>query len=91
MTWSTGFLERRGRRKGASTFDSSGARATVTFQGIEVTATNMGLWHVEAAGRSASAAFLDDALERVLPKLNYEEQYGLLIQLLVATAAEGPC
>ena len=35
------------------------AKTTVTFQGIEVTATKNRLWKVEAAGRSASAPFLD--------------------------------
>ena len=32
------------------------ARATVTFQDLEVTATKDRLWHVEAAGRAASAS-----------------------------------
>jgi hypothetical protein len=63
-------------------------RTTVTFQGIEVTATKRRLWHVEAAGRSASAEFLDQALEQVLPRLSYEEIDSLLIQLLTATAPE---
>jgi hypothetical protein len=36
--------------------DTSGAKTTVTFQGIEVTATKDRLWHVEGAGRSASAS-----------------------------------
>jgi hypothetical protein len=67
------------------------ARVAVTFQDMKVTATKTRLWHVEAAGRSASAAFMDDALELVLPQLNYEEQYDLLIQLLVATATEESC
>lgn len=62
------------------------AKTTVTFQGIEVTATKDRLWHVEAAGRSASAVFLDQALDLVLPRLSYEEQDSLMIQLL--TAAE---
>jgi hypothetical protein len=48
-------------------------KATVTFQGIEVTATKIRLWHVDAAGRSASAEFLDQALELVLPRLSYED------------------
>jgi len=61
------------------------AKVTVTFQDIEVTATKDRLWHVEAAGRSASAVFLDDALDRVLPRLSYEELDSLTIQLLVAT------
>jgi len=65
-----------------------GAKTTVTFQGIEVTATKDRLWHVEAAGRSASAEFLDQAIDRVLPRLTYEEQDNLLIQLLVATTPE---
>ena len=64
------------------------AKTTVTFQGIEVTATRGRLWHVEAAGRSASAAFLDQALDLVLPRLSYEEHDSLLIRLLIATAAE---
>ena len=66
------------------------AKTTVTFQGIEVTATKNRLWKVEAAGRSASAPFLDQALELVLPRLSYEEQDSLLIRLLIATAAEQP-
>ena len=66
------------------------AKTTVTFQGIEVTATKNRLWKVEAAGRSASAIFLDQALELVLPRLSYEEQDSLLIRLLIATAAEQP-
>ena len=64
------------------------AKATVTFQDIEVTATRDRLWHVEAAGRSASAVFLDEALELLLPRLSYEEQDRLLMQLLTAMPAE---
>ena len=63
--------------------------ATVTFQGIEVTAKKNRVWHVEAAGRSASAGFLDQALDLVLPQLSYQEQDSLMILLLTATAAEG--
>jgi hypothetical protein len=66
---------------------NSGAKATVTFQDIEVTATKDRVWHVEAAGRSASAEFLDEAVDLVLPRLSHEEQDNLLIQLLMATAA----
>ena len=90
MTLSTG-AERRGPPEEASTTETPAARVSVNFQGIEVTATKTRLWYVEAAGRSASAAFLDDAVEVVLPQLNYEDQYGLLIELLVATAREEPC
>lgn len=61
---------------------------TVTFQGIEVTAKKNRLWHVEAAGRSASAGFLDQALDRVLPQLSYQEQDNLMILLLTATGSE---
>jgi len=64
------------------------ARFTVTFQDIEVTATKGRLWQVEAAGRSASAEFLDQALDLVLPRLSYEELDQLLIQLLTATMTE---
>jgi hypothetical protein len=64
-----------------------GARATVEFQGIEVTATKNRLWHVQAAGRSASAEFLDQAIDLVLPRLTYEEQDSLLIRLLIAAKA----
>ncbi|MGZ4390529.1 MAG: hypothetical protein ACXVRK_00185 [Gaiellaceae bacterium] len=67
--------------------ETPGAKATVTFQDIEVTATKDRLWHVEAAGRSASAEFLDQAVDLVLPRLNYED---LLIRLLMATATEQP-
>ena len=66
------------------------AKTTVSFQGIEVTATKNRLWHVEAAGRSASAESLDQALDRVLPWLSYGDQDSLLIRLLMATAAEQP-
>ena len=63
-----------------------GAKTTITFQGIEVTAEKDKLWHVEAAGKSASAAFLDQALEVVLPQLSFAEQDSLVIELLTATA-----
>lgn len=62
--------------------------ATVTFQDVEVTATKGRLWKVEAAGRAASAEFLDQALELVLPRLSYEERDSLLIRLLIATEAQ---
>jgi hypothetical protein len=65
------------------------ATTTVTFQDLEVRARKDRVWHVEAAGRSASAEFLDQAIELVLPRLTYEERDSLLIRLLVATAA-GP-
>jgi hypothetical protein len=68
--------------------ETPGAKTSVTFQGIEVTATKGRLWHVEAAGRSASAEFLDQALELVLPRLSYEDIDSLLIRLLTARAAE---
>ena len=64
------------------------AMATVTFQDLEVTATKDRLWKVQAAGRSASAEFLDQALELVLPRLTYEERDSLLIRLLIATRTE---
>jgi hypothetical protein len=60
----------------------------VTFQDIEVTARKDRVWRVEAAGRSASAEFLDQAVNLVLPRLSHEEQDSLLIQLLTATAAQ---
>ncbi|HEU5216778.1 MAG TPA: hypothetical protein VFU30_14700 [Gaiellaceae bacterium] len=68
--------------------ETSGAKTRVTFQGIAVTATKDRLWHVEAAGRSASAEFLDQAVDLVLPWLTYEEQDRLLIQLLVGVPTE---
>ena len=68
--------------------ETPGAKATVTFQGIEVTATKDRLWHVEAAGRSASAEFLDQAIDLVLPRLSYEDQDSLMLRLLVARAKE---
>jgi hypothetical protein len=68
--------------------ETPGAKTTVVFQGIEVTATKDRLWHVEAAGRSASAEFLDQALELVLPRLSYEDIDSLLIQLLMARTTE---
>ena len=64
------------------------SRTTVTFQDIDVTATKGRLWHVEATGRSASAAFLDQALDLLLPRLTNQEQDRLMIRLLTATAAE---
>lgn len=67
---------------------ASGAKTTVTFQDIEVTATKDRLWHVEAAGRSASAEFLDQAIELVLPRLSFAEQDTLLIRLLSVRATE---
>ena len=63
------------------------ATTTVTFQDIEVTATKGRLWHVEAAGRAASGEFLDQALERLLPRLTRPELDRLLIKLLTAAAA----
>lgn len=66
--------------------ETPGAKATVTFQGIEVTARKGRCWHVEAEGRSASAAFLDQALDLVLPQLSIAEQDSLVIELLMATA-----
>ena len=71
--------------------ETPGAKTTVIFQDIEVTATKDRLWHVEAAGRSASAEFLDQALELVLPRLSYEDIDSLLIRLLMATATGQPC
>ena len=64
------------------------AKATVTFQDIEVTARKDRVWRVEAAGRSASAEFLDQAIDLVLPRLSHEEQDSLLIRVLIATAAD---
>jgi hypothetical protein len=65
---------------------NAGAKTTtVTFQGIEVTATKDRLWHVEAAGRSASGKFLDQALDLALPGLSRENLDTLLIRLLTAT------
>jgi hypothetical protein len=66
--------------------ETPGRRTTVTFQDIDVTATKDRLWRVEAAGRSAEAAFLDQAIELVLPRLSYEERDTLVIRLLTATA-----
>ena len=68
--------------------ETPGAKTTVTFQGIEVTATKDRLWHVEVASRAASAEFLDQALELVLPRLSYEERDTLLIRLLIATTPQ---
>ena len=68
--------------------EAPAAKTKVTFQGIEVTATKDRLWHVEAAGRSASAVFLDQALYRVLPRLSREDQDRLLVRLLMAAATE---
>lgn len=61
-----------------------GTKTTVTFQGIEVTAKKDRQWHVAAV----SAAFLDQAVELVLPRLSYEERDSLLIELLEAEAAK---
>jgi hypothetical protein len=65
-----------------------GTKATVVFQDIDVTASKNRLWYVEAAGRSASAPFLDQAIELVLPRLTYEERDSLLIRLLLAATPE---
>jgi hypothetical protein len=62
--------------------EAPAASSTVTFQGIEVTATKDRLWYVEAGGRSASAEYLDQALDRLFPLLSREEQDTLLIRLL---------
>jgi hypothetical protein len=64
--------------------------ATVTFQDIEVTASKDRLWRVEAAGRSASAPFLDQAIDLALPRLTYEELDSLTIELLAATLTDEP-
>lgn len=77
-----------GPGKEACVNETPAAKATVTFRDIEVTATKGRLWHVEAAGRSASAAFLDQAVDLVLPRLTQQEQDSLIIRLLTATAAE---
>ena len=66
------------------TSDAAEATTTVTFQDIEVTATKGRLWRVEAAGRAASGEFLDQALERLLPRLTPAELDRLLIKLLMA-------
>lgn len=63
-------------------------KTTVTFQDLEVTATKGRLWHVEAAGRSATAEFLDQALYLLLPRLTCDEQDRLLIELLTAAMTE---
>ena len=70
------------------TSDAAEATTTVIFQDIEVTATKRRIWHVEAAGRTASAEFLDQALERLLPRLTAAELDRLLIKLLMATTEE---
>jgi hypothetical protein len=62
--------------------DAPAATSTVTFQGVEVTATKDRLWYVEAGGKSASAEFLDQALDRLFPLLSRDEQDTLLIRLL---------
>jgi hypothetical protein len=59
------------------------ATSSVTFQGMEVTATKDRLWYVEAGGRSATAEYLDQALDILLPLLSREEQDRLLIRLLI--------
>lgn len=56
-----------------------------------MTATRGKLWHVQAAGRSAAAEFLDQAVDLVLPRLSNHEQDNLLTQLLTArTHGDGP-
>jgi hypothetical protein len=75
-------------RGGEAMTESPRAKAKVTFQDIDVTATKDRLWHVEAAGRSASAEFLDQAIDLVLPRLSLEEQASLVIRLLTAREAE---
>jgi hypothetical protein len=63
-------------------------KVTVVFQDIEVTAGKDRVWNIKAAGRSASAGYLDQAIELVLPRLTYEERDSLLIRLLLATAEQ---
>lgn len=57
-------------------------RASLTFDGIEIAAAKDTLWHVEVAGRSAAARFLDQALEKVLPHLSQCQRDALMIKLL---------
>ena len=57
-------------------------KTSLTFDGIPVTATKDGVWRVEADGKVATAPFLDEALEAVLPHLRSGERNRLLIQLL---------
>jgi hypothetical protein len=64
--------------------DAAEAPTTVIFQDLAVTARKGRLWHVEAAGRVASGEFLDQALERLLPRLTPAELDQLLIKLLAA-------
>jgi len=47
-----------------------------------VTAAKDGVWQIEADGKVASARFLDEAIEQVLPSLRSSERDRLLIQLL---------
>jgi hypothetical protein len=68
--------------------DSAEATTTVIFQDIEVTATRGRLWQVEAAGRVASGEFLDQALERALPRLTPADLDRLLIELLMAVTTD---
>src|SRR5581483_5197636 len=57
-------------------------RASLVFDGITVTAAKDGVWQIEADGKVASARFLDEAIEQVLPSLRSSERDRLLIQLL---------
>lgn len=56
--------------------------ASITFDGTAITASKLGLWHVEAGGRSASAVFLDEALEVALPGLSAHDRDHLVVRLL---------
>ena len=58
------------------------SKTSLIFDGIPVTAAKDGVWQIEADGKVASARFLDEAIEQVLPNLRPTERDRLLIQLL---------
>jgi hypothetical protein len=70
--------------------ETPGAKTTVIFEGIKVTATKDRLWHVDAGPGPASAEFLDQTLDLLLPLLSRERLDDLLIRLLMAKAAKHP-
>jgi hypothetical protein len=58
-------------------------RTSLTFDGVEIAAAKDRLWHVEVAGKSAAARFLDQALEKVVPHLTNRQRDALMIKLLM--------
>jgi hypothetical protein len=58
-------------------------RTSLNFEGIEVAAAKDRLWRIEAGGKSATARFLDQALEKVVPHLTARQRDALMLKLLM--------